>query len=258
MPPPAHCIYQVFEPGPTVELLFDRHYLLYAAQGTIRLEAAGRRWTLPPTRAAWLKAGEPIRADIARPITCCSALFEPDWITAPADVVTVFEMSVLAREMILACRVWGPDWSGDDSYGLEMFRALSSTCLKAAEAPTNTWMPTGSSQIVRNALDFTEEKLIENITFGDVASAAATSERSLARRFADETGMTWRQAQRRLRMIRAVEALTHTSDTVTEVALSTGYNALSAFNAAFLEFSGETPTEYRKRIRTSRPVAKGA
>ena len=57
--------------------------------------------------------------------------------------------------------------------------------------------------------------------------------------------MTWRQVQRRMRMIRAIEILANETDPVTQVAFRTGYNSLSAFNSAFREFTGCTPTEYR-------------
>jgi AraC-like DNA-binding protein len=50
-------------------------------------------------------------------------------------------------------------------------------------------------------------------------------------------------------MIRAIEALAGTGDSVTAVALSVGYSSISAFNAAFREFTGRTPTEYRASFR---------
>ena len=73
--------------------------------------------------------------------------------------------------------------------------------------------------------------------------------RSLARRFATEMGMTWRQALRRLRMIHALELLAEGTGSITETAFAVGYTSLSAFNIAFLEFVGETPTSYRRGLR---------
>jgi AraC-like DNA-binding protein len=82
-----------------------------------------------------------------------------------------------------------------------------------------------------------------------IARATGQSTRALARRFADEMGMTWRQALQRLRLMRAVEALATTDAPVTEIALDVGYNSLSAFNAAFRELVGTSPTAYRRSFR---------
>jgi hypothetical protein len=35
-------------------LIFAGHYLIYASTGVFRLEVSGRRWLLPPQRAAWV------------------------------------------------------------------------------------------------------------------------------------------------------------------------------------------------------------
>jgi len=49
-----------------------------------------------------------------------------------------------------------------------------------------------------------------------------------------------------LRLLEAIEILAAGGMPITEVALSVGYNSLSAFNAAFRNLVGKTPSEYRK------------
>jgi AraC-like DNA-binding protein len=73
--------------------------------------------------------------------------------------------------------------------------------------------------------------------------------RSLARRFEDEIGMTWRAVLRRMRVLRAIEELAAGDAPVTEIAFRVGYTSLSAFNAEFRELTGRTPTQYRARCR---------
>ena len=57
--------------------------------------------------------------------------------------------------------------------------------------------------------------------------------------------MTWRAALRRLRVLRAIELLAETDRPVTQIAIGVGYRSLSAFNAAFRDLIGQSPTEYR-------------
>ncbi|MBV2184675.1 MAG: hypothetical protein KUL88_09080, partial [Rhizobium sp.] len=64
MTPEAYCFHKSFEPAGPSEFRMDRHYLLYAMEGSMRLEADGRRWTLPPARAALIAAGHPVTITI--------------------------------------------------------------------------------------------------------------------------------------------------------------------------------------------------
>lgn len=65
----------------------------------------------------------------------------------------------------------------------------------------------------------------------------------------DELGMPWRAARQRLRMIRALETMAQDTAPVTEIALYFGYTSTSAFNTAFRQFTGQTPTQFRASLR---------
>ncbi len=242
----AYCFYKVFEPEPAKTIQFDRHYLLYAAKGSMRLEAAGKTWVLPPSRAAWLAANTPIGMSFSTPITCCSVLYDPAKFSAPKQPCTVFEITPLAREMILHCRAWGPEAAAHEPLAAQMFATLATLSQKLADAPCNIWIPTGSSAGLKRALRFTQAHLDADISLAEVAAAAHLSERSLARRFSEEIGMTWRQTQRRMRMISAMELLAEGAR-ITDIAFAVGYSSQSAFNAAFKAFSGESPTAFLRR-----------
>jgi AraC-like DNA-binding protein len=66
--------------------------------------------------------------------------------------------------------------------------------------------------------------------------------------------MTWREALRRVRLTRAVELLAVGDTSVTEVALAVGYNSISAFNAAFRDLMGSSPSDYRASFRGFDPA----
>lgn len=56
----AYSFIRAFPPAPRA-LVVDRHHLLCASAGTLRLEAQGQAWLLPPARAALIEAGKPIQ-----------------------------------------------------------------------------------------------------------------------------------------------------------------------------------------------------
>jgi len=243
--PEAYCLHREFAPEGPIPFEMDRHYLLYASSGTMRLEAVGRRWTLPPARAALIAAGQPVSITILTQLTSASVLFAPEFMPVP-PVVTVFDVSPLARALIGECRAYGPDDGPLPPYGQLLFQMLALVVLRLAETPSPLSLPLPSSEPLRQALDLTEAAANDAPTISEIAYQTGQSTRALSRRFADEMGMTWRQALCRIRMMRAVEALAGSDMPVTEIAFLVGYNSVSAFNTAFRDLLGVSPTQYRE------------
>ncbi|GAB3117545.1 AraC family transcriptional regulator [Novispirillum itersonii] len=78
----------------------------------------------------------------------------------------------------------------------------------------------------------------------DWAARLAMTERTLARRFTAETGQTCGQWRQQARLFRALELLAD-GEPVLTVALSVGYDSLSAFGAAFRRQFGQSPARFR-------------
>ncbi|MEU7876026.1 AraC family transcriptional regulator [Dactylosporangium sp. NPDC049140] len=241
----AYSFVRTFAPEPARELCVDRHYLLCASAGALRLEAQGQAWLLPPARAALIEAGRPIQVSLPQPVTTASVLFDTAFTPPPAAPLAVFDLSPLARALVAECGAWGP---GDEPlipYAAALFTALAAVAWRLAETPSPVVVPAGRSPELRRALRLTEERLGEQVRFEDIAAAVGLAPRSLARRFEDETGLTWRAALRRMRVMRAIEELAAGDAPVTKIAFAVGYTSLSAFNAAFRELTGRSPTQYR-------------
>jgi AraC-like DNA-binding protein len=245
MIPEAYCLHREFAPEGPIPFEVDRHYLLYASSGTMRLGAVGRRWTLPPARAALIAAGQPVQVTILTQLTSASVLFARRFMPAP-PAVTVFDVSPLARALIGECREYGSDDGPLPPYGQSLFEMLATVVLRLVETPSPLSLPLPTSEPLRRALDLTEAAVSDAPTFSEIAHQTGQSPRALSRRFADEMGMTWRQALCRIRMMRAVEALAGSDAPVTEIAFQVGYNSVSAFNSAFRDLLGVSPTQYRE------------
>lgn len=245
----AFSFVRTFAPEPARELCVDRHYLLYASRGALRLEAQGQVWLLPPARAALIEAGRPIRVSIPQPVTTASVLFHADFAGAPPAPLTVFDVSPLARVLVTECGVWDESDQPLTAYAKVLFSALAAVTWRLAEQPSPVVVPAGRSPELRRALRLTEQQLGGEVRFEDVANEVGLAPRSLARRFADETAMTWRAVLRRMRVLRAIEELAAGDTPVTRIAFMVGYTSLAAFNAAFRDLTGRTPTEYRASFR---------
>lgn len=249
MEPKAYCFHRCFDPAGPSEFEVDRHYLLYALEGTIRLEADGHRWTLPPARAALIRARNPITITVLSKLTSASVLFETDFMMEPQRVLTVFEMSPLARELVRECREWGADSGELSPFAKQIFTTLADVVQQLACVPSKCVLPSPKSQQLIRAVHLTELAAHASPVFDDIAVQSNQSPRALARRFANEMGMTWREVLRHIRVMNAVNYLATTDSQITEIALSVGYGSLSGFNAAFRMHMDMTPSEYRQSIR---------
>jgi AraC-like DNA-binding protein len=245
----AYSFVRTFAPGPVRDLRVDRHYLLCASSGALRLEAQGQAWLLPPARAALIEAGRGIRVSIPQAVTTASVLFDVGFTPLPPASLTVFDLDPLARALVSECGAWGEHDSPLTAYAETMFTALAAVAWRLAERPSPVVVPVGRSPELRRALCLTDEGLGGRIRFEDVAGQVGLAPRSLARRFEVETGMTWRAVLRRMRVLRAIEELAAGDTPVTTVAFRVGYSSMSAFNAAFRELTGRSPTEYRASFR---------
>ncbi len=238
-----------FAAAPPAELCVDRHYLLCAAQGALRLESDGDSWLLPPARAALIAAGRPIQVSIPRPVRTSSVLFDTTFVDAPPRSLTVFDLSSLGRALVTEAVNWPELDEPLPPYARSIFGALAAEAWRLADHPSPVTVPAGRSAELHRALALTAERLGDDPRFEDLAADVGLAPRSLARRFEDECGMTWRAVLRRMRVVRAIEELASSPSSVTSIAYAVGYSSLSAFNAAFSELTGRTPTQYRASFR---------
>jgi len=255
-PPPAFSFVRQFEPAPTRSFAVDRHYLVCVSSGALRLESAGTSWTLPPARAALIAAGHAVDIAIPLPTVTSSVLFDRDVAPMPATPLAVFDLTPLARALITECGRWGEDAGELTPYATSMFAALAACVWELALTPSRARRPTGRSAEVRRAIALTEATMADDPTIDRIASDVGLTSRTLARRFQDELGMTWRATLRRVRLLRAVELLAADDGrSVIDVAVRVGYSSLSAFNAGFLDLVGQTPSQFRAGFRPSRPAS---
>jgi AraC-like DNA-binding protein len=232
-----------------------KHQILYASKGTMTLSACGRRWMLPPQRAAFLPAGTTHAAASTTGIELRTIYLTPKLLPSPAPnpSVRVFAVTTLAREMILHAMRWGPATttsatSPTSATRAAFFRALAGLSLEwmADERPYH--LPEPTSPELSRATAWIAEHLA-GATVETAAAAAHVSVRTLARRFEEEAGMPFRTYLQTARMLRAMELLAKPRASVSATAYAVGFQSIGAFTTAFHERCGETPSEYRARVR---------
>ena len=234
----------------------DMHQLLYAFEGSVELESAGRLFVLPAQQAAWIPAGVAHATRIRR-VRSGAVFFDPAMVEAPGDRVRILAAAPVIREMIQYAARWpisGPP-AADEALAERFFKTLAGLCQAwiAVEAPL--CLPTGRDPAIRRVMALTQARLAD-ADLAAICRDAGLSERSLRRRFATEAGMTWRRYLRQARLLRAMVLLGEPGASLPEAAEAVGFSSLSAFAVAFRETTGESPGAYRRRLRAA--VAEGA
>lgn len=108
----------------------------------------------------------------------------------------------------------------------------------------------GAGGSLRPLLAWLEGKLAdEGLTLEAMARRAATSVRSLSRRFREQTGTTPLQWLLRARVRRAQLLLETTAHSIERVAASAGFGSVAAFRVQFGRAVGTSPQAYRRAFR---------
>lgn len=93
---------------------------------------------------------------------------------------------------------------------------------------------------------------IQDVTLVSTANRFGMSEGYMSRYIAGETGMTFKQILRKLRLERAVQLFANSDCSAEEAAEAVGYTNQSRFYRNFKEFFGCTPGEYKKVIKSNK------
>lgn len=107
-------------------------------------------------------------------------------------------------------------------------------------------------ELVRQIRDILATSLGEALSLQDVGDRLHLSLRTVQRRLKQE-GASYRGIKATLRRNRALSIMEKTGHSIAAVALELGYTETSAFFRAFVNWTGEAPTAYRKRLRSLTP-----
>lgn len=217
----------------------DWHQLIYASSGIMTVSADKGLWVVPPTWAIWAPASVRHAITFNGATSFATLYLRPsDWNDLRADSGVV-AVSPLLREMILrACEIGMLDRREPLEQALALlivdaFRARAMPALGLA-MPSSTSLRRVAEHCANGAHDEGAPWIARRFGF---------SVRTLERRFAAETGMTFGQWRRHSRFLRALRLLAE-GRAVKAVARDAGYRSPSAFVAAFSATFGTTPARY--------------
>ncbi len=103
------------------------------------------------------------------------------------------------------------------------------------------------SSLIRPALEYMTYCYMDFITINELAAKCAISSSHFMSSFKKAVGCSAIEFLTHLRIKAACTALTETTDDISTISYSCGFNNLSNFNKQFKKITGSSPREYRKR-----------
>lgn len=158
VPLPAFALSEEWSPFRSERHSHRRHQLLFCARGSMRLDADGGTWPLPPQRAAWIGAGVPHRVEAARPVALRTVYFDPDPDWLPDARCAVSAVSEHAGAMILHAMRWGPDPAQHDALARSYLETLGRLCAEWVAEPLAWRLPRAESPEVARAMRYTLDR----------------------------------------------------------------------------------------------------
>ncbi|MFY7941658.1 MAG: AraC family transcriptional regulator [Burkholderiaceae bacterium] len=220
------------------------HQLIYAIAGVIRVVTSEGVWVVPPQRAVWVPAGTEHRVDAARSFDLCTLYVafrhRSGWPTS-CQVVGVPE---LLRELLRRAAAFG-DQTPVSAPESRLLEVLLDQISGLDVLGLQLLMPQ-DRRILRVAQALQAEPGLRT-TLAEWGRAVGASARTLDRLFQFETGMNFSSWRGQARLMAALEAL-GTGQSVTEVALTVGYDDVSSFITMFKRAMGTTPRAYFKGL----------
>jgi AraC-like DNA-binding protein len=217
--------------------------MVYAISGVLTVAVEGRTFVISPEQAVWLPTG--LRHRVG---SLLGAEFRSLWIADEAGrglsaSPTVFGVTPLLKALIVEATAIERE-EDQDGYAGRVIDLILDQLRRARALPNALPWPRGGSSLTA---------LCEAL-YADPADPRGPqawgrelgmSERTLARRFEAEVGMSLRSWRRRLRLFKAIELLGGGLD-VTRTAMELGYGSTSAFVYAFRTEIGCSPQAYMR------------
>ena len=213
--------------------------LSYAVSGVLAVRTAAGSFIAPPQRAIWVPAGVEHEVTTSSHAEMRSLYIERGACARGGQACEVLQVSPLARELIVAASALPPDYDERGPQGrlvAVLLDQIASLPAVAFDLP----MP-ADARLLRlcAALQAAPDDLR---TLAQWGRHVGLTERSLARLFVGQTGLSFGDWRLRLRLLLSLGAL-ESGRSVTQVALDMGYASTSAFIAAFRRSFGMTPRE---------------
>ncbi|OZI30612.1 AraC family transcriptional regulator [Bordetella genomosp. 10] len=223
----------------------EQGQLVYPGQGVVRVLTSVGAWTVTPVQGLWIASGVDHELHMIGAVHLLTLRVEPDaapWLWPECRLV---EVQPLLRELLLAMTADPFEYAADSNAAL--IAPLALRCLGSAATLDHGKLPLPSDKRLLRVCEMLMQSPASDNTLEHLSTLVGASARTLARLFQAETGLTFGQWRRQLRLSEAVCQLS-LGASVSSVARGLGYANPNAFTAMFRKALGAPPQRYMRGL----------
>lgn len=216
-----------------------RGQLVGASNGLLSIGLDDHDWVVPALHAIWIPPHRTHSLRSFGPFSGWSVFVAEPRCAALPSVPRAIRASPLLHEAVRRAARWG-----DQELDAAQMRIAEVILDEIAAAPVEALgLPRPRDPRLVRITDALATNLADSRRLEEWAMWAGVAPRTLSRRFAAETRMTFAQWRQQARILRALEMLADGMP-VTTIALDLGYDNVSAFIEMFRRTLGTTPGRY--------------
>ncbi len=223
-----------------------RGQLLVVASGLITVHADSGSWVVPASTAFWIAPGREHSLVLHGGLAGWSIYLDERACGDAASEMGAARAPALLREAVTRHAAYcQPENAPRSDVAIRLGDVIRDeiAALRFEQAYLPMPLDRRMMQIARLML----QDPANDASLHALSRSVGLSRRTATRRFVTETGVSFSVWRQRLRLMRALERLA-AGDSVTETALSLGYDSPSAFSAMFRRNFGATPSRFRPAV----------
>ncbi|MES5488690.1 AraC family transcriptional regulator [Bradyrhizobium sp. INPA03-11B] len=243
------------------------HHVIMAYNGTMqRMERRSGRsvaiGTFRPGVVIIIPEGSSSRWDIPKPVDVVQLYLPRTTLARVADEAdapstdllerTAHPDPITSRLLLSAADVLQGNEALDALFRQQLTDLLATRLLAAHTGAPAPVRPVGGGlapQALRRAIERLRSDSEADVSLAALATDVGLSRFHFCRAFKESTGLSPHAWLRQHRLEQAMNMLRDTDASVVSVAAALGYGSQTAFAAAFRKLTGETPSDWRRRLR---------
>jgi AraC-like DNA-binding protein/mannose-6-phosphate isomerase-like protein (cupin superfamily) len=223
--------------------------LIFVEKGVQYLHTAERTYLLPTHHCAWIPPGlvhrtsSPVKQVYLRCIFLSKTANDPFF-----QELNIFHTSKVLREMVLFTEQWSR-LEEEDALELDFLKALIGILPLTFNAALPLVLPVPQDPRIASMVDYLTDcvaiggDMANELKIPEVAKRFNLSARTMERLFKQDIGITVAGYIKLYKVIKAVELLSVSGETVKSVAMKVGYDSVSTFSNTFYKVLGLRPQE---------------
>lgn len=223
--------------------------LTFSTRGVIRLSTEDGSYIVPPSRALWVPADMPHSISLIEDAEL-RTVYLHSWLGPVWERCEVLEISPLLRALMLALDTTPDGLPPADPHAAQRERWIAPLLVDELERATQIRIdvPLPADKRLRQLCEALLRNPANRATLAERAQQIGASERTVARLFRDQLGMSWQQWRQQAVLAHALPLLAR-GMAVSLVASASGYATDSAFCAMFKAATGQSPTAFQHKKR---------